>query len=69
MNLKILTHNLFLKIYTNQLNTFLYQNNDINPSNFNMIFSDFVELLKKLFDHHTTLKKLSRKQSKSKLKP
>ena len=47
---------------------FFDQNNDINLNNFNKVFSDFADLLNNLINYYAPLKKISRRQCKSKLK-
>ena len=45
-----------------------FKNNcGVNPSNFNNLFSDFVNIIKSIIDFHAPVKKLVRKQFK--LKP
>ena len=51
------------------LQTFFQSKPEINPNNFNKIFSDFIEVIITHIDHHAPLKKVSRKQLKLKLKP
>ena len=46
---------------------FFKNNCDVNPTNFNSLLSDFINIIKSLIDFHAPHKKLSRKQLK--LKP
>ena len=48
---------------------FFKNNCDVNPSNFNNLFSDCINIIKSTIEFHAPLKKLSRKQLKLKLKP
>ena len=48
---------------------FFNNNCDVNPSNFNNLFSDCINIIKSIINFHAPLKKLSRKQLKLKLKP
>ena len=50
------------------LNFFL-QDNAINPNNLNMIFNNFINIVKTAIDNYAPLQKLSRRQRKLKLKP
>ena len=47
---------------------FFKNNCDVNPSYFNNLFSDCINIIKSIIDFHASLKKLSRKQLKLKLK-
>ena len=48
---------------------FFPQDNAINPNNLNMIFNNFINIVKTAIDNYAPLKKLSRRQRKLKLKP
>ena len=48
---------------------FFKNNCDVNPSHFNNLFGDCINIIKSIIDFHAPLKKLSRKQLKLKLKP
>lgn len=48
---------------------FFQRNYDINSCNFDNLFAEFVEIVKRTIDFHAPVKKLSRKQRKLKLKP
>ena len=53
----------------NRFVSFFKNNYDVNPSNFNNLFSDCINIRKSIIDLHAPLKKLSRKQLNLKLKP
>ena len=53
----------------NRFVSFFKNNCDVNPSNFNNLFSDCINIIKSIINFHAPLKKLSRKQLKLKLKP
>ena len=53
----------------NRFVIFLNNNCDVNPTNFNNLFSDFNNIIKSIIDFDAPLKKLSRNQLKLKLKP
>ena len=51
------------------IQNFFPQDNAINPNNLNMIFSDFIKIVKTAIANYAALIKLSRRQRKLKLKP
>ena len=68
---KILMLRTFVMLYSlhNALVTFFHRNQDINDSNFNHLFCDFIEVVKSKIDNRAPLKNLSRKQRKLKRIP
>ena len=48
---------------------FFPQDNAINPNNLNMMFNNFIKIVKTAIDNYAPLKKLSWRQCKLKLKP
>ena len=52
----------------NRFVSFFKNDCDVNPTNFNNLFNDFINIIKSIIDFHAPLKKLSLKQLKLKLK-
>ena len=48
----------------NRFVSFFKNNFDVNFTNFNNLFSDFINIIRSIIDFHASLKKLSRKQLK-----
>ena len=59
----------FCKDLHKSILNFFPQDNAINPNDLNMIFNNFINIVKTAIDNYAPLKKLSRRQRKLKLKP